>query len=109
MKFKTAVGNIVQFPVKLSLRDGLVDKVFPLTLTATRKTQEEIEETPELSVKDFLLDVVSDWQGQRLVLLDNNEPAAFSREALDYMLKQPGVLGVVWGAYQKHTASKEKN
>jgi adenine-specific DNA methylase len=109
MKFKTAVGNIVQFPVKLTLRDGLVDKVFIFTLTATRKTQEEIEETPELSVKDFLLDVVSDWQGQRLVLQDNNEPAAYSREALDYMLKQPGVLVVVWTAYQKHTAGKEKN
>lgn len=109
MKFKTAVGNIVQVPVKLSLRDGMVDKPFSFTLTATRKTQEEIEETPELSVKDFLLDVVSDWHGQRPVLLDNDEPAPFSREALDYMLKIPGVLGVVWVAYQKHTASKEKN
>lgn len=109
MKFKTAVGNIVQVPVKLTLRDGTVDKLFTFTLTAERKTQDEIEETPELSVKDFLLNVVTDWQGQRLVLLDNNEPAAYSREAFDYMLKQPGVLGVVWGAYQKHTASKEKN
>ncbi len=109
MKFKTAVGNIVQIPVKLTLRDGTVDKLFAFSLTATRKTQAEIEETPELSVKDFLLDNTTDWSGQRLVLLENNEPAAYSREAFDYMLGQPGVLGVVWGAYQKHTASKEKN
>jgi hypothetical protein len=52
---------------------------------------------------------VSDWQGQRLVLLENNEPAPFSRDAFDFMLRQPGVLSVVWGAYQKQAGSKEKN
>ena len=107
--FKTAVGNIVTYPVKLTLREGSVDKLFSFTLTASRKTQKEIEETPELSAKDFLLDNTTDWAGQRLVLLENNEPAAYSREAFDYMLELPGGFGVVWAAYQRHTASKEKN
>lgn len=109
MNFKLAIAAIVIFQVKLTMRDGLIDKPFVFQLTAARKTQEQIEETPELSVKDFLLDNVTDWQGQRLVLQDNGEPAAYSREAFDFMLKQPGVLGVVWAAYQKHTAGKEKN
>ena len=109
MKFKIAVGNVVQVPVKFTLREGQADKQFNFSLTAQRKTQEEIEEQPELTIKDFLLDNVSDWSGQRLVLLENNEPAPFSREALDYMLKQPGLLGVVWASYQRHTAGKEKN
>lgn len=109
MLFKIAIGNIVQIPVKFTLRDGSVDKLFSHTLTAARRTPDEIEEQPELSVKDFLLDNVTDWSGQRLVLTENNEPAAFSREAFDCMLKQPGVLGVTWAAYQRQCASKEKN
>jgi hypothetical protein len=107
--FKIAIGGVISVPVKFTLREGSVDKLFTFTLTAARKTQEEIEEKPELSVKDFLLDNVSDWQGQRLVLLENNEPAPFSRDAFDFMLRQPGVLSVVWGAYQKQAGSKEKN
>lgn len=109
MSFKIAIGNIVQVPVKFTLRDGVVDKLFTFTLTATRRTPEEIEAQSELSLKDFMLDNVSDWSGQRLVLLENNEPAPYSREAFEFMLKQPGVLGTVWQAYQKHCASKEKN
>ena len=109
MSFKIAVGNIVQVPVKFSLREGSIDRIFSFSLTAERRTPEEIEDKPELSVKDFMLDNVSDWSGQRLVLLDTNEPAPFSREAFDFMLKQHGVLGSVWTAYQKQCASKEKN
>ena len=109
MSFKIAVGNVVQVPVKFTLRDGSVDKLFSFSLTATRRTPEEVEAQPELSVKDFLLDNVTDWSGQRLVLQDNNEPAPFSREAFEFMLKQPGIVGLVWAAYQRQAGSKEKN
>ena len=107
--FKIAIGAVISVPVKFTLREGSVDKLFAFTLTANRKTQEEIEEKPELSVKDFLLENVTDWVGQRLVLMENNEPAPFTREAFDFMLRQPGVLSVVWSAYQKQAGSKEKN
>jgi hypothetical protein len=109
MSVKIAVGNIVEVPLKFTFRDGAVDRLFSLTLTATRKTQEEIEEDPDLSVKDFLLNNVTDWGNQRFVLLDNNEPAPYSRENFEFLLKQPGLLGTVWQAYQKAVASKEKN
>jgi len=107
--YKIAIGNVISVPVKFTLREGVVDKLFTFTLVALRKTQEEIEEKPELSVKDFLLDNVTDCQGQRLVLLENNEPAPFTREAFDLMLRQPRVLSVVWNAYQMQAGSKEKN
>ncbi len=107
--FKMAVGNVVVVDVKLTMRDAAVDKLFKFKLTAIRKTQAEIEKTPELSVKGFMLDNVTDWEDQRLVLQENNEPAAFSREAFDFMLGQPGVLGCVWTSYQRDCASKEKN
>lgn len=109
MSFKIAVGNIVQVPVKFTLREGSVDKLFSFSLTAQRRTPEEIDAQPELTIKEYLLENVTDWLGQRLVLLDNNEPAPFSREAFDFMLKQPGVNDVVWSAYKRHCASKEKN
>ena len=109
MSLKIAVGNVVEVPVKFTFRDGSVDKLFSFHLTAVRRTQEEFEEQPELTAKDFLLDNVTAWSGQRFVLLDNNEPAPFSRDNFDFMLKQPGLFNVVWGAYQRHSASKEKN
>lgn len=107
--FKTAVSNVMQVPVKFTLKEGLVNKLFSFSLTASRQTQEEIEEHPEKTIKEFLLDNVTGWEGQRLVLLENNEPAAFSREAFDYMLKQPGLLHIVWTAYGRESAGKEKN
>lgn len=109
MKFKIAIGNTVLVPVKFTLKDGSVNKLFTFSLTAIRKTPEEIDEQPELTIKDFLLENVTDWSGQRLVLQDNDEPAPFSRDALDYLLKQPGLLGIVWTAYQRECGGKEKN
>ena len=107
--YAISIEDIVSVPVKFTMRERAVDKLFSFTLTAKRKTQEEIEEQPELSVKDFLLDAVTDWSGQRLVITDNKEPAAFSREAFEYMLKQPGLLGIVWAAYTRACGGKEKN
>ncbi len=107
--FTFAVGDTVTVPVKFTMREHAVDKLFSFTLTGQRKTQDEIEEQPELSVKDFLLENISDWSGQRLVILDNKEPAPFSKDAFEFMLKQPGMLGIVWAAYTRNCAGKEKN
>jgi hypothetical protein len=107
--FKVAVGNVVQVNVKFTMRDGAADKLFKFTLTATRKTQDELAEKPEALIKDVLLENVTDWADQRLVLLENNEPAPFSRAAFEVMLAQPGVMGVIWMAYQRDCAGKEKN
>jgi hypothetical protein len=109
MSFKIAIGNIVQVPLKFTLRDGSVDKLFAFSLTAMRRTPEEIDADTEKTLKDFLLDNITDWCGQTLVLQDNNEPAPFSREAFDFMLKQPGMVGCVWRSYQHECGSKEKN
>jgi hypothetical protein len=109
MQFKLAVGNVIQVPIKFTLKDGAVNKLFSFTLTANRKTPEELEEQPEISVLDYLYENVTDWTGQRLILQDNNEPAAFSREAFEYFLKLPDVLQMVWAAYKRECWAKEKN
>ena len=109
MNFKLAVANIVLVPIKFTMKDGSVNKLFSLTLTANRKTPEEIEQQPEQTIKEFLIENVTEWSGQRLVLLDSNEPAPFSPAAFDYMLKQAGLLTVVWQSYQRECGAKEKN
>ena len=108
-QYKLAVANIVNVPVKLMMREGSINRQFNFTLTAIRKTPEELEGQPEQTIKEFLLENITDWSGQRLVLTENNEPAAFSPEAFDYMLKQPGLLLLIWAAYQRECAGKEKN
>ena len=110
MKFKIAIGNIVDVRVKFSMRDGAVDRDFSFTLTAKRVPPEEIEEQPsEQSVREFLLANVTGWSGQRLVQTENGDPAPFSPEAFEYMIKQPGALAVIWSAYLRTAACKEKN
>ena len=107
--YKFAVDNIVQVPIKFTLKEGSVNKLFSFSLTAVRRTPEEIEEQPELTIKEFLLENVTDWAGQRLVLKQNNEPAPFTKKSFDYMLKQSGLLAVVWQSYQRECGAKEKN
>ena len=108
--FTLAIDNVVEVPVKFTLKAGKVNKPFNVTLTARRLTPEESEAQPaDLSIKEFLLDNVSAWADQRLVLDAAGQPAAFSREALDAMLKVPGVLMTVWAAYNRECGCKEKN
>lgn len=109
MSFKIAVANVVQVPVKFTLKDGSVNRLFSFSLTATRRTPEEIEEQPEVTIKEFLVANVTDWSGQRLILQDNNEPAPYSKEAFEFLLKQPGLLMIIWAAYQRECGGKEKN
>lgn len=108
--FKTAIGDVVQIPVKFTLKDASVNKLFSFTLTANRKSQDQMDEQPEKTVKDFLFDTITDWSGQRLVLLQNNEPAPFSRDAIEFAFaKYPSLEGIFWAAYLRESGCKEKN
>ncbi len=115
--FKTAVGNIALVPVKFTARDGAQIRKFEFTLTAKRADWEEYrdarfgDEALEV-MRDYLKENITDWTGQRFVLLENNEPAPFSPEALDHLLRQPGLLGVIFKAHYTECGGKgpvEKN
>ena len=109
--YTLAIDNVVEVPVKFSLKAGRVNKPFNVTLTARRLSKQEQDDmSAELSIKDFLLDNVTDWSGQRLVLdAATGEPAAFSRAAFDTLLDVSGVLQICWHAYLRECAGKEKN
>lgn len=112
--YKLAVEDVVEVPVKLTLRAGKVDKSFAFTLVAKRLASNELTEAfkaVEFHYKDFFesTGVITDWSGQRLVLDDSGAPAPFSSEALSFMLATPGVAHLVYLAYMKECGAKEKN
>lgn len=110
--FTLAIEDTVEVPVKFTLKVKSVAKLFSLTLIAIRLPQDEISsrlEDKEKKVKDFLIDLVTGWSGQRLVLDASGEPAEFSPEALDALLNVAGVASVCFGAYFKECGAKEKN
>jgi len=109
MAFKLAVGNMVQVPVRFSLRDGALDKNYTLTLTATRHGPDDIAAMESVTVNDFMLAQVSGWSGTHPVLAEDGTPAPYSSEALAFLLKVPGVLDAVWLAYLRECGAKTKN
>lgn len=111
-KYTLAIQNTVDVPVKFTLKEGKVDRLFSFTLQCDRLDQEEIGtvlEENEHKVKAFMTKVTKGWEGQRLVLTEGGEPADFSPEALAVMLSAAGVAMTCYNAYGLHCASKAKN
>lgn len=107
-----AISNTSEISVKFTLKEGSVNKLFAFSFTAIRLDQDEITERIEeknKKVKDFMAEVITGWSGQRMVLEDNGEPAAFSQEALAMMLNVMGVGSILFNAYMKDCGAKEKN
>lgn len=103
------VGNFIELPIRLEINDAGKPAVFNFKLTAKRLNVPEWQahfgedgEHKHQLVRDFLLDHITAWQGQTLVIdADTNQPAAFSRDHLDLMLSLLGVQGVIFAAYLK--------
>lgn len=110
--YTLVIDDVVEFPVKFTLKSGKVSKPFAMTLTARRMAQDEIRQMlsdKERDIADFLQDVLTGWADQRLVLGEDGQPAPFSPEALAVLLNVAGVAAVCFGAYFKECGAKEKN
>jgi len=110
--YKLTIQNTAQVKVKFTLQDKGVNRLFAFTLEATRLDQDEISsrlEEKDKKVKDFMADLITGWDGQRLVLNEDDTPAAFTPEALQVLLNVPGVAAVIFNAYLKDCGAKEKN
>jgi hypothetical protein len=111
--YKLTIQNTAQVKVKFTLKDKGIDRLFTFTLDAVRLEQDEITDRLEdknKKIKDFMADgIITGWEGQRLVLNEDDTPAAFSPEALDVLLNVPGVAAVIFNAYLKDCGAKEKN
>jgi len=80
------IGNFIQIPVRLEINDAGKNAVFSFRLTAKRLSVDQWREHftdqgehGEQTIKDFLLDHVTGWDGQTLVAdEDTHQPAAFA-------------------------------
>lgn len=104
--FRIAVDDVVEVPVRFSLRVKNVDKPMSCTLIARRVGDDAYAGR---SPMDILRENVTGWKEQKLVLDASDNPAEFSSEAFEAMLNVPGLALTIWKAYQRETAAKEKN
>jgi hypothetical protein len=103
------IGNFIQVPIRLEINDAGKNAVFSFRLTAKRLSVEQWKshftdggEHGEQTVTDFLLEHVTAWDGQNLVMDDEtNQPAPFTRENFELMLGVLGVQSVVFQGYLK--------
>lgn len=106
MAFKLAIGNIIDFPVHLKVRDGGTVKDFKFSLLAKRIDAAQAKELMtagtalgDQSIDDFLKEHVTNWRGQALVLDEADNPAAYSLEALAQVQSIPGASNTMYQAY----------
>lgn len=109
-KFTLAIQDTVEVPVKFTLKEGKVNKTFAFSLIATRQPQNVIEQwvKDESRVKEILTDNVTDWSGQTLILEDD-KPASFGKDAFDALLDVPGVAMRCYLSYLTECGAKAKN
>lgn len=110
--YTLAIDDTVDVPVKFTLKTGAGTKTFAFSVQATRLEQNVINDRlseTERKVTDFMADVITGWSGQRLVLGPDGQPAEFSPDALAAMFRVAGVAQVLFSAYLKESAAREKN
>lgn len=117
MAYTLSVAPKVRVPMKFKMQDGAALKHFDFKLECDRLTIDDFQArnknddgvTTNEKIKETMLEITSNWQGQTLVLDDEKQPAPFCREALEVMFQTPGVLDVAVTAYMTESAAKTKN
>jgi hypothetical protein len=116
-QYKLAVAAFLAIPMIFDLADADKTKSFNFTLQAKRLGEDEFQTrikgenglpTNE-KIKELLLDITTGWKDQTLVLDEQEQPAAFCREALEVMFQTPGVLDIATRSYLKEVAARAKN
>ena len=113
MAFKLVIADVVQVPVKATINDGGRPVTFSFTVTAPRLPLDEFRALADganaaESLDDFLMRKLTGWSGQKLVIDESGQPAAFSPEALRCMLDLVGMAGIIFGAYLEACGAKGK-
>ncbi len=113
MKFKLAIEDKVCVPVKGKLAGATPGafKPFAFTVTMQRLDQPTIDAALKSgnTVSDFVAAHVQGWDGQRLVLNEDDTPADFGPEALQELLKLPAMGVWIFQAYMREVGVQEKN
>lgn len=108
MALKIVISPRVKFKVAGKFADEAGnDQPFDFTLTAKRLNADEVgEKSGSIPLREFVREVAEDWSGV------NDETGAaipFSADALDSLLRLPGVALLAFRAYVDHNGAREKN
>lgn len=111
---KLAIGNTIRFPVRIRLNDAGKTRDFSFHLLGKRKQAEELRDLqadPDALIDDLLVECITGWEDQTLVLDDSGKPAPWSVDAFRTLLTLPGVsLQIMVDYYEANGAKgKEKN
>lgn len=113
MKFKLAVGDVLEYDVKFTMRDGKKDRTFGLRLKADRADGEVLssDDVGESTIGEFLKArnvTMLAWIGEPpLVDEATNEQPAVGPEALEGVLDMvPGAPGLIYMGYVEANSAK---
>lgn len=113
MAFKIAIDDKVLVNVKGSFKGAArgAKRDYDFDLTMKRLNQDEINAriTEGGAISGFLEDIAEGWDRQRIVLNEDDSPAAFSPEALKELLRQPGMGPAIYAAYMAQVGAQGKN
>lgn len=113
MAYKLAIEDKVNVIVKGKLAGAAkgAGKPFNFSLTMERMPQADITAAMHSgeTIEDFLVARTSSWDGQRLVLNDDDTPAQFCEAAFRHLLTLPGMAVWCYQAYLRDVGVQEKN
>jgi hypothetical protein len=118
MAFKLAVAAVLLATINFTTNDNGETREFKFALEQDRLTEDEWDarakpekgQTNQAAVRKLLISITRGWRDQNLVLDDaTGQPAAFSREALEFMFTMPGFQDVALNAYINGVSAKVKN
>lgn len=103
MGFKLTIGEFLHVPISGTMKGDGRDVKFQFSLMARRigldAYREALGEGSTVTVREFLTANVTGWSGQRLVVDDDGEPAAFGPEAFELLLGVVGMEQTLLAAY----------
>ncbi|HES76775.1 MAG TPA: hypothetical protein ENO09_07210 [bacterium] len=111
MALKIKIGKTIEHTVKFSMKDGGKDVTHAMTLIISRPDQAALVALADeiksggINDDDILRDYLIDWKNQRLVVDEDDKPAAFSQEALELACTVAGVRNVLVGGIIKALVS----
>jgi len=113
MAYKLAIEDLVGVKIegKTKAKDGS-DKPFKFVLVCERYSNEQMKGL--MADKDetafaFFEKVARDWQGQKLVVDEEGNPAPFNVDALRLLLSISGMASLCWHSYVQQVAATAKN
>jgi len=117
MAYKLAVAPKVRVPMIFEIQDSDKIKRFNFSLTCTRLTVDEFQESNKDSagvvtnekIRETMVRITEGWTNQTFVLDDDNQPAPFCPEALEVMFQAANVLDIAVQSYMKESSAKAKN